>query len=184
MPPALSKIMSMGHDSHQPLVDGRTQSHILETSVVDVQQGWMATESRNLDWRNALSVVERHRFTRGDTTITGDMWEQQESQQQRTEVDVSVQLTCRIGETRRKRRARRAEEEEEGAGAELRPSSWMSSLSPLGATRALVEAWSLKRTERSQPKAQKGMGVVLQRLRSGGFEAVREGIRKDREVGI
>ena len=63
IPPAVLKLLpkSMKGD-----VDGggRTQSFILETSVVDVKEGWMETESRNLDWNNVLSVIERHTYSR------------------------------------------------------------------------------------------------------------------------
>ncbi|CRK34707.1 hypothetical protein BN1708_019586, partial [Verticillium longisporum] len=34
-------------------------SYILETSVVDMREGWMRTESRNLNFNNVLSVVEQ-----------------------------------------------------------------------------------------------------------------------------
>ncbi|CAK7243524.1 MAG: hypothetical protein STHCBS139747_005049 [Sporothrix thermara] len=34
-------------------------SYILETSVVDMRQGWMSTESRNLNFTGVLSVVEK-----------------------------------------------------------------------------------------------------------------------------
>lgn len=43
---------------------GDTQSFILEKSVVDIKNGSMETESRNLEWTGVLSVVERQDFYR------------------------------------------------------------------------------------------------------------------------
>lgn len=43
---------------------GDTQTYILEKSVVDMREGWMDTESRNLEWTGVLSVIERQVFRR------------------------------------------------------------------------------------------------------------------------
>src|SRR5262249_5738193 len=43
---------------------GDTQSYILEKSVVDIKEGLMDTESRNLEWTGVLSVIERQEFRR------------------------------------------------------------------------------------------------------------------------
>jgi 4-amino-4-deoxychorismate lyase len=51
---------------------GDTQSYILEKSVVDIKEGWMWTESRNLEWTGVLSVVERQEFKRPDSAFQGD----------------------------------------------------------------------------------------------------------------
>jgi 4-amino-4-deoxychorismate lyase len=50
--------------------------------------------------------------------------------------------------------------------------------------RTAIETISLQRTEKSQPKAQQGMKVVLERLRHGGLVEVLEGMRADREVEV
>ena len=161
--------------------------------MVDVKEGWMETESRNLDWNNVLSVIERHSYRRpplADVTAaeierfkaTGIVAQQPED---RTDVAVSVTLKSRIGEHIRKRRQRWGEQA--GAtsvtgGEEVRQ-GWFTSWSS-GAVRSAIESISLQRTERSQPKAQKGMSVVLTRLRDGGLEAVLEGMRHDRDVEV
>ena len=98
LPPAVLKLLpssSLGAND-----DGNTQSFILETSVVDVKEGWMETESRNLNWDNVLSVIERHSYRRQDSSSLPT------STDQRTEVAVSVTLKSRIGEQIRKRRER------------------------------------------------------------------------------
>lgn len=42
---------------------GDKETYVLETSVVDVKQGWMQTESRNLNFATILSVVEQQTYT-------------------------------------------------------------------------------------------------------------------------
>jgi hypothetical protein len=208
IPPAVLKLLpkSMKGD-----VDGggRTQSFILEKSVVDVREGWMETESRNLDWNNVLSVIERHTYSRPPGSALPVSTEAVDSCEEaanagtitrvpivrdpagvnRTDVDVTVILKSRIGEQIRRRRQRWGEQASAtsvtGGEMEEQPvrQGWLSSWSS-GAVRSAIEAISLQRTERSQPKAQKGMSVVLDRLRNGGLEAVLEGMRRDREVEI
>ncbi|KAI7366993.1 hypothetical protein KC354_g3744 [Hortaea werneckii] len=128
---------------------------------------------------------------------------------EQTHVAVSVTLKSRIGEQLRKKRQRWGEQAsassvmgggEESASAALggwgkqpqhpqqqqqqqQQQGWFSSWGS-GAVRSAIESISLQRTEKSQPKAQKGMSVVLSRLRSGGIQEVLEGMRRDREVEI
>lgn len=167
--------------------DGRTQSFILEHSVVDVTNGCMVTESRNLDWNNVLSVIEKHRYSNPELGVGAGF------DKERTDVNVSVTLKSRIGEQIRKRRARWGEQatatsvsgntsvgvEDEAPAKKGWLSTWSS-----GAVRSAIESISLQRTEKSQPKAKQGMTVVLERLREGGLVMVLEGMRNDREVEI
>jgi 4-amino-4-deoxychorismate lyase len=179
MPPAVVKLLPSSYMSNAT-PDGSTQSFILEKSVVDVREGWMASESRNLDWNNVLSVIEKHRYER----MVGE--------EETTAVHISVTLKSRIGEQIRKRRARWGEQATAtsvmggGRGEEEAPmkkQGWLSSWGS-GAVRTAIETISLQRTEKSQPKAQQGMKVVLERLRHGGLVEVLEGMRADREVEV
>lgn len=192
LPPAVIRLLPRG--SLGAAEDGSTQSFILESSVVDVKEGWMETESRNLDWNNVLSVIERQTFRR-PAPNSADNAEVEKLRstgapvmcEDRTDVSVSVTLKSRIGEQLRKRRQRWGEQTaptsmtsggEEEAG--VKPgffSSWTS-----GAVRSAIESISLQRTEKSQPKAKLGMSVVLARLRQGGVQAVLEGMRDDGEL--
>ncbi|KAF2763906.1 MSF1-domain-containing protein [Teratosphaeria nubilosa] len=194
LPPAVLKLLpksTLGADG-----DGRTQSFILETSVVDVKEGWMETESRNLDWNNVLSVIERQSYRRpalsNPTSDDIDLFNRTDAvlppADDRTDVAVSVTLKSRIGEQLRKRRARWGEQATATSVsgiAEEEPvkQGWFSAWSS-GAIRSAIESISLQRTEKSQPKAQMGMSVVLDRLRNGGVQAVLEGMRQDREVEV
>lgn len=192
LPPAVLKLLprsSLGASE-----DGSTQSFILEKSVVDVKEGWMETDSRNLDWNNVLSVIERHSYKRPnplapDTRMFKDNSDTVAAvhDEERTDVSVSVTLKSRIGEHIRKRRQRWGEQasvtsvsgEDEPAVKQSWFNSWTS-----GALRSAVESISLQRTEKSQPKAQMGMSVVLARLRDGGVQNVLEGMRHDRELDM
>lgn len=194
LPPAVLKLLP--RSSVGAAEDGSTQSYILETSVVNVRDGRMETESRNLDWNNVLSVIERHAYQhpaladasarepdgpkdqRAVALMDGD----------RTDVQVSVTLKSRIGEQIRKRRARWGDQanassvvgaEEEVQGRRPWFAAWGTA-----PVRSAIEAISLQRTERSQPNSRKGMTVVLERMRNGGLVEVLEGMRHDRELEI
>lgn len=172
--------------------NGDTQTYILEKSTVDVKQGYMDTESQNLEWTGVLSVVERQVFRR--PTFPGLSMQQQgelfsqpnsNAQQQTTDVETTVTLHSRIGENFRKRRAAKlaeaeaaAEQQEEDKprfGGFLR--QWANA--PIQRS---IEAIGLRRAEKSQPKAREGMKVVLERMRAGGLTGVLEGMRRDRDI--
>ncbi|CAK3739881.1 UPS1, mitochondrial [Lecanosticta acicola] len=194
LPPAVLKLLprsSLGAGE-----DGSTQSFILEKSVIDVKEGWMETESRNLDWNNVLSVIERHTYRK--PALAADSGAEMVSpsrtppkDEDRTDVSVSVTLKSRIGEQIRKRRQRWGQQatatsvvDAGGPSAtdeEPVRQGWFNSWTS-GAMRSAIESISLQRTEKSQPKARKGMSVVLARLQNGGLQEVLEGMRQDREL--
>ncbi|KAF1917585.1 PRELI-like family-domain-containing protein [Ampelomyces quisqualis] len=179
---------------------GDTQTFILEKSVVDVKEGWMDTESRNLEWTGVLSVVERQKFVRPNLSTGGDdarIWQGMEGAARRhgfinfggarvedsgsgtTDVTSSVTLHSHIGEAWKKKR----EAAREGAAVEDDQPQKMGFLRSWG-TAALqrnIEKIGLTRAQRSQPNAREGMKVVLERMREGGLVAVLEGMRRDRE---
>ncbi|KAH7082516.1 PRELI-like family-domain-containing protein [Paraphoma chrysanthemicola] len=181
---------------------GESQTYILEKSVVDIKEGWMDTESRNLEWTGILSVVERQKFMRPNPLVPEDakVWQGMEGAARRhgfinfggagtgakvedsgetTDVASSVTLHSHIGETWKKKR----EAAREGATDDEQPQK-MGFLRSWG-TQALqrnIEKIGLTRAQRSQPNAREGMKVVLERMREGGLVAVLEGMRQDREA--
>ena len=186
---------------------GDTQTYILEKSVVDIKEGWMDTESRNLEWTGVLSVVERQVFRRPVPEVPDEVkiFQGMEGAARRhgflnfggsgagakvgvdlngetTEVESSVTLHSHVGETWRKKR-QAAQEGAVSSSEEEQPQkmgflrSWGTS-----ALQRNIEKIGLTRTLRSQPNAQKGMKVVLERMREGGLVGVLEGMRKDREA--
>lgn len=188
---------------------GDTQSYILEKSVVDVKEGWMDTESRNLEWTGVLSVVERQIFRRPMPVQIPDglkISHGMEVATQRhgflnfggngsgtkvdvdlngetTEVESSVTLHSHVGETWRKKRLAAQEGSSSSTDEEQQPQK-MGFLRSWGTAtlQRNIEKIGLTRTLRSQPNAREGMKVVLERMREGGLVAVLEGMRKDREA--
>jgi 4-amino-4-deoxychorismate lyase len=178
---------------------GDTQTYILEKSVVDAKEGWMDTESQNLEWTGVLSVIERQVFRRPTAVVPDEVKVFQgmegaarrhglikfgglgagatvEDNGETTEVTSSVTLHSHIGETWKKRRAAaEADEEEPQKVGFLR--SWGTST-----LQRNIEKIGLTRTLRSQPNAREGMKVVLERMREGGLVGVLEGMRQDREA--
>ncbi|KAG9533809.1 hypothetical protein KCU77_g14810, partial [Aureobasidium melanogenum] len=186
LPPAILKLLPrsiMGGAEN-----GDSQAYILETTVVDVKEGRMEAESRNLEWTGVLSVVEKQVFRRQafesqpKLSAAADLYSQQTSQ--KTDVTTTVTLQSRIGENIRRRKAQRqAEAEAEAEASEEAPAKigFFKSLAASPMQRS-IEVIGLRRAEKSQPKAKEGMKVVLERLRQGGLVAVLEGMRQDREL--
>ncbi len=189
--------------------NGDTQTYILEKSVVDIKEGWMDTESRNLEWTGVLSVIERQVFRRPVAEVPDDAkaWGAAEGGAARrqgflnfstpnsasptkmidngetTEVASSVTLHSHIGETWKKKRAAASSPDTASSSEEEQPQK-MGFLRSWG-TQSLqrsIEKIGMTRTLRSQPNAREGMKVVLERMREGGLVGVLEGMRQDREA--
>lgn len=173
--------------------DGR--SYVLEKSVVDVKEGWMETESRNLEWTGILSVVERQRYTRSRGEKAREGGEETEkagvggllglAKGEKTEVSTTVIFESRFGQPkllgRRKGEAGSASSEsDEEAGAKRGFfSSWSTA-----ALQRTIEAAGVQRTRTALVNGKEGMAVVLERLRTGGLVRAVEGMRRDRELVI
>jgi 4-amino-4-deoxychorismate lyase len=150
---------------------GDSQSYILERSVVDIKEGWMRTESRNLELRTVLDVIERHTYLRGTASPASTAFSPEDgpipATSEQTDVRTVVTLHSRLGQ-----RLRNKSDEKMG---------FLRSWSQASLQRS-IEAIGLSRAHKSQPNATEGMKVVLERLRSGGLVAVFEGMRNDRET--
>ncbi|KAF2010746.1 hypothetical protein BU24DRAFT_45271 [Aaosphaeria arxii CBS 175.79] len=184
---------------------GDTQSYILEKSVVDMRNGVMDTESRNLEWTGILSVIERQQFRRPTSPAQEDakFWQGMEGAARRhgflsfgpgakvedngetTEVTSSVTLLSHVGERWKKRKAAEGATAAGAAEDDQQPQKmgFLKSWTTASLQRS-IEGIGLKRAMRSQPNAKEGMKVVLQRMREGGLVAVLEGMRQDREAGL
>lgn len=161
---------------------GDSESYILERSIVNVKEGWMRTESKNLDWQGVLSVIESQEYRRRDGVFESlpSIDTSKPSARDITDVTTTVTLRSHIGENLRKRRARIAEaaaNEQEAQPTMGFFRSWTA-----GSLQRSIELIGLRRAEGAQPKAKEGMKVVLERLRQGGLVGVLEGMRKDREL--
>ncbi|ESZ91918.1 hypothetical protein SBOR_7712 [Sclerotinia borealis F-4128] len=151
----------------------RSESYILETSEVDIKEGWMTTESRNLDWTGILSVVERQSFQRA--VVKEEKEEEFSVGPGMTGVRTQVRFHSRLGD---RLRAMRKAGEEEG---EEEKKGWLATWSTKGVQRS-IEAIASRKTENQLGKSKEGMMVVLERMRNGGLVGVLDGMRRDREL--
>ncbi|KAL5333371.1 PRELI-like family-domain-containing protein [Aspergillus crustosus] len=164
--------------------DSSGQSYILETTVVDVKEGWMEAESRNMEWTGILSVVEKQVYRRqpvegGLQNLEGFSLDDKRSEQ--TTVNTTVTFRSRFGQGKLlgRKKAEAAGEYEEEAPKR----GFFTSLSTAGIQRT-IELIGLNRTRDAIIKSKQGMNVVLERLRSGGVVGVLEGMRQDRGEAV
>ncbi|KAG8529489.1 uncharacterized protein KY384_006126 [Bacidia gigantensis] len=160
------------------------QSFVLETSLVDIKEGWMKTESRNMEWTGILSVIERQTIRRPpraqieEQAKGGDLVEAMKNED--TEVNATVTLVSRFGQARMRRRqeARNAANSTESEEEAPPKKGFFASWSTAGLQRT-IETYGLQRTRQSFTKSTEGMKVVLDRLRGGGLVRVLEGMKQD-----
>jgi 4-amino-4-deoxychorismate lyase len=148
---------------------GDSQSYILERSVIDLRHGYMRTESRNLELRGVLDVIERQTYLRSSSSSSSTS----ETSLPQTDVNTIVTLHSRLGQRLRSSRTNES-------AAPPAKTNFLIEWSQARLQRS-IEAIGLSRTSKSQPNAMEGMKVVLERLREGGLSAVLEGMRRDRE---
>lgn len=165
--------------------DNSGQSYILETTVVDPNEGWMETESRNMEWTGILSVVEKQRYQRllteeDDSALDGLSMDKKAEQ---TTVRTTVTFRSRLGQGKFLSRRRTGSVEHAEAEDDAPKKGFFSSLSTAGIQRT-IELIGVSRTRDAVMKSKEGMNVVLERLRKGGIVAVLEGMRRDREAAF
>lgn len=160
--------------------DNSGQSYILEKTVVDAKEGWMETESRNMEWTGILSVVEKQNYQRlpsEDHQALEGLAVDQNTEQ--TTVKTTVTFRSRLGQGKllgRKKQETSDDVEEPRKG-------FFSSLSTAGIQRT-IELIGVSRTKEAVLKSKQGMNIVLERLRSGGVVGVLEGMRQDRDAAF
>lgn len=164
--------------------DNSGQSYILETTVVDPREGWMETESRNMEWTGILSVVEKQRYQRlfpdMNQVIMDGVSSDQKAEQ--TNVRTTVTFRSRLGQGKLLGRLKGdSTNDNTNAEEEAPKKGFFSSLSTAGIQRT-IEMIGVSRTREAVLKSKDGMNVVLERLRSGGIVGVLEGMRRDRET--
>jgi len=154
--------------------NGETQNYIMEKSVVDLKEGWMETETQNLQFRGILSVVERQLYFRPDGAAKSSSSGLIDASQDKT-TGVTTNVTFRSRFSLKWR--------DEATGDADIPerksffSSWSSS-----AIQRTIESASMSRTSGALAKSKEGMNIVLERIRTGGIIAALEGMRRDREL--
>ena len=142
---------------------GEKASYILETSVVDIKEGWMQTESRNLNFTGVLSVVEQQNFKLPNENISTE-----------TDVTTSVIFRSRLGE---KLRGRLGQAHYEGGGF---ISGIIGGWGTKGIQRSIEKVASTKTLDQLG-KSRDGMRLVLERIRNNGVIGVLETLRRERQ---
>ncbi|KAL8732192.1 MAG: hypothetical protein Q9166_002939 [cf. Caloplaca sp. 2 TL-2023] len=175
LPPAVLKLLPKGILGSN---SDSGQSYILEKSVVDVKEGWMTTETKNLEWTGILSVIEKQFYKRPTRENAPDGGEaSNEAQSGTTDVTTSTTFVSRFGQGGPRTARRKAEVPDEVPSKKAFLSSWSTS-----SLQRTIEAIGMRRTREALLKSKDGMNVVLGRMRSGGLVAVLEGMKKDREA--
>ncbi|UNI20920.1 hypothetical protein JDV02_006966 [Purpureocillium takamizusanense] len=142
-------------------------SYILETSVVDIKEGWMRTESRNLNFTSVLSVIEQQQFSLPSEADRGPAASRNE-----TDVLTSVVFKSRLGE---KLRGKLDQAQEQG---------WLSGFIGGWGTKGIqrsIESLASNKTLDQLGKSRDGMRLVLERIRNNGVIGVLETLRNERQ---
>ena len=191
IPSAMLKILPKGIG----VSENAGQSYILETSIVDAKQGWMETESRNMEWTGILSVVEKQIFRRQpmrDEQLAGQISSQSpidDKKGAQTDVTTTVTFRSRLGQGKLLGNRKRVEpfptsgDQSMDGDDEAPRRGLFASWSTAGIQRT-IELIGVKRTRDAVFKSKQGMNVVLERLRSGGIVGVLEGMRQDRDAAF
>ena len=165
---------------------GASQSYVLERSVVDVQEGWMETESRNMEWTGILSVREKQLYQRQSPTAVISAQKAAEAglalpekEKEWTTCRTTVTFLSRLGQARALKRQKKAEESSSGSEEAPPKQGFFAALST-ASIQGTVELVGVTRTKKAVINGKEGMNVVLERLRNGGVMAVLEGMRRDR----
>jgi 4-amino-4-deoxychorismate lyase len=167
---------------------GASQSYVLEKSTVDVKEGWMESESRNMEWTGILNVIERQVYTRQPmppemstekSAGTESQAQNPPKRRKRTSCKTTVTFISRLGQAKALARKQKAEEAAAQEEEEAPRQGFFASWSTRGVQRT-VELVGVRRTQSALTNGRIGMNVVLERLRSGGIVGVLEGMRKDR----
>jgi 4-amino-4-deoxychorismate lyase len=189
LPSAVLKLLPKGiTGAHSP--DGHARNYILETTVVDPKEGWMETETRNLQYTGVLTVIEQQRYTRpgglddapvgveAATNFPASPGASRDlvshTKGESTDASTTVTLVSRLGQQARP--AQKTAEEEPA-----RRPGFLTSWSTAALQRA-IEASGVQRTRTATVKSREGMLVVLERIRNGGLMGALEGMRRDREL--
>ncbi|KAG5936759.1 hypothetical protein E4U53_000152 [Claviceps sorghi] len=141
---------------------GDKASYILETSVVDIKEGWMHTESRNLNFTGVLSVVEQQNFKLPAENMASQ-----------TDVTTSVIFRSRLGE---KLRGKLGQAQQEGGFISGIIGGWGTQ----GMQRS-IESIASTKTLDQLGKSRDGMKLVLERIRNNGVIGVLETLRRERQ---
>lgn len=167
---------------------GPKSAFVLETSIVDMKEGWMQSESRNMNYTGILSVIEQQRYSVAPPQQLGgalpDPYEAAETQldfgkatnlaraiSPNTYVTTTFSYASTIGNRKPAAATQGATSEGKGLGGWIQ--GW-------GASRiqSSIESIASGKTDDQMTKSRDGMRMVLERLRNNGVVAVLKELRR------
>jgi 4-amino-4-deoxychorismate lyase len=162
---------------------------VLEESVVDIHEGWMKTQSRNLNFTGVLSVVEQqHYSTKPLDQVTASPMEASSISTispaiprplpPNTYVSTSFSYRSSLGN--------RKSEKAAAASEEAGPKRFGGWISTWGAKRiqSSIETIASTKTDDQMVKSRDGMRLVLERLRTNGVVATLRELRRREGKGV
>ncbi|KAJ1326463.1 PRELI-like family [Microdochium nivale] len=167
---------------------GPKSAFVLETSVVDMKEGWMQTESRNMNYTGILSVIEQQRYSVTPPTQLGgaipDPYEAATPQQEfgkvttlarahspNTHVTTTLSYVSTLGNRKPATVPQEGATEARGIGGWI--SGWGTSR-----IQSSIESIASNKTDDQMNKSRDGMRMVLERLRNNGVVAVLKELRR------
>ncbi|KAI1438403.1 PRELI-like family protein [Xylaria sp. CBS 124048] len=166
---------------------GDKSSYVLETSVVDMKEGWMKTESRNLNFTGVLSVVEEQHYSSSSpasstnpvsvTTNTATALVAPQPHSPNTFVTTTFSYRSTLGNKKQDRSAPVDSVETPEETGPRRLGSWISGWGASRIQRS-IESIASNKTDDQLVKSRDGMGIVLERLRNNGVVSVLRELRR------
>jgi 4-amino-4-deoxychorismate lyase len=150
---------------------GDKSAYVLETSVVDIREGWMRTESRNMNYTGVLSVVEQQHYS-----VASPDSSSLEAPSQNTAVTTTFSYRSSLGNRKQEKAALGAAADGDAAGSR-RLGSWISGWGTARIQRS-IESIASNKTDDQQNKSREGMRMVLERLRNNGPVALLRELRR------
>ncbi|KAI0836637.1 MSF1-domain-containing protein [Hypoxylon sp. FL0890] len=167
---------------------GDKSSYVLETSVVDIKEGWMKTESKNLNYTGVLSVIEQQHYSAtppdqapltslsGPGTVAKPLTPAPHRPlSPNTFVTTTFSYRSMLGAKKQEKAAESTDDGEEHGTRRF--GSWISGW---GAKRIQqsIESIASNKTDDQMIKSRDGMRIVLERLRNNGVVAVLRELRR------
>ncbi|KAI8959664.1 PRELI-like family-domain-containing protein [Daldinia sp. FL1419] len=166
---------------------GDKSSYVLETSVVDIKEGWMKTESRNLNYTGVLSVVEEQHYSTtppdqvASFSGSGTAGNSLTSTPHRplapnTFVTTTFSYRSTLGGKKPEKAVAEPTDGNDEPGTR-RFGDWISGWGAKRIQRS-IESIASNKTDDQISKSRDGMRIVLERLRSNGVVAVLRELRR------
>ncbi|CAJ2502214.1 Uu.00g096080.m01.CDS01 [Anthostomella pinea] len=168
---------------------GDKSSYVLENSVVDIREGWMKTESQNLNFTGILSIVEQQHYSVSPPDATASSAERDSVLgtsplastvarpiSPNTFVTTTFSYRSSLGNKKQDHAALASTDASDEPGPR-RIGGWISGWGANRIQRS-IESIASNKTDDAVNKSRDGMRMVLERLRSNGVVAVLMELRR------